>query len=145
MNRSNHKTLKKILIIDDNSFIITLIRQILEKARFEVFSCESGERGLEIANQLHPDLVLLDLRLPGIDGHTVLRNLKLSNQTKNVPVVMLSGDNNMRQIIRCIFDGADDYVLKPFKGSIMVKKISDLLSGRRAPKRKDPDDFFLIG
>ena len=122
---------EKILIIEDESAIQELIRYNLVKSGFEhVRGCETGEEGLAAATDWQPDLILLDLMLPGIDGLAVCRRLKSDTRTHSIPIIMLTARGEESDIIVGLEMGADDYLTKPFSPRVLVARIPSVL--RRA-------------
>lgn len=109
-----HRFLRKILIIDDEAGMRDLIKEALE-ADFQIFLAENGQSGLEQARTLKPDLVLLDIRMPDMDGMTVLRKLKTDHATQAIPVVMVSVHGETDILLESQRAGAADHVIKPFK------------------------------
>ena len=104
-----------ILHIDDNRDCRELVHQILELGGlYEVASAEDGRSGLTLAHVMVPDLLLLDFRLPDMDGLDVLLHLRASAQTRDIPVVMVSAEAHKDVVARCLAAGAVDYLTKPF-------------------------------
>ena len=103
----------KILVIEDEEGIRTFITRILEPT-FDIHLAENGEDGLKQARRVKPDLILLDLRMPGLDGLTVLGRLKASQETSGIPVVIVSVDGEAEMLLECQRSGAADHVIKPF-------------------------------
>jgi CheY-like chemotaxis protein len=105
---------RTVLYIEDNLSNVQLVERILQKRpHVELLVAMQGQIGLELARQHHPDLVLVDLNLPDLDGETVLRRLRAEPSMRDVPVVVLSADATLGQIARLRAAGADDYVTKP--------------------------------
>src|SRR5258706_14812287 len=102
-----------ILVIDDELDLIELVRYNIEKEGFEVLGAADGESGLAKAAQHKPDLVLVDVMLPGIDGLEVCRALRSDVRTSRIPVVMLTAKSNESDRVVGLELGADDYVTKP--------------------------------
>ena len=106
---------RTILYIEDNLSNVQLVERIVERRpQVELLVAMQGQLGLELARQHEPDLVLVDLNLPDIDGETVLRRLRAEPRMRDVPVVVLSADATPGQIARLRAAGADDYLTKPF-------------------------------
>ena len=105
----------KILAIDDESDVLLIVRTALESEDYEVFTASNGEDGLALASEENPDLIVLDVMMPEIDGFEVLQRLKDTENTANIPVVMLTGlsDNNL--IKKALDLGVRHYVVKPFE------------------------------
>jgi PAS domain S-box-containing protein len=105
---------RTVLYIEDNLSNVQLVERILQRRpHVELLVAMQGQLGLELARQHHPDLVLVDLNLPDLDGETVLRRLRAEPEMRNVPVVVLSADATPGQVARLRSAGADDYVTKP--------------------------------
>jgi DNA-binding response OmpR family regulator len=109
-----------ILVIEDDAAILFGLRDNLQRAGYEVRSAGDGHQGLELARTLRPDLVLLDLMLPGLSGHEVCRRIRADGL--EIPVVMLTALGEEAQVVRGLNLGADDYVTKPFGiGELMAR------------------------
>ena len=118
---------QNILVIEDEEDIRELLVYNLSKEGYSVIAVESGELGLEHAASDQPDLILLDLMLPGIDGFTVCRKLKGAEATRNIPVMIASAKGEEADIITGLEIGADDYIAKPFSPKVLVARIRALL------------------
>lgn len=116
-----------ILIIEDEEDILELIQFNLDRFGFRTSTASTGERGLKIARSEHPDLILLDIMLPGIDGLDVCRLLKGDKDTASIPVVMLTAKVGEADIIQGLEIGADDYVKKPFSPKELIARIKAVL------------------
>lgn len=101
----------KILVADDEAEIRDVLRLYLEKDGYEVVEAADGMEALEVCKRANPDLVILDIMMPGIDGYRVLRNVR---ENSNIPVIMLSAKNSDSDKILGLDLGADDYIVKPF-------------------------------
>lgn len=115
---------QKILIVDDDSNIAELIFLYLTKECFEVKIAEDGNEALDAFKQFHPDLVLLDLMLPGIDGYQVCREIR---KTSPVPVIMMSAKGEVFDKVLGLELGADDYIVKPFDTKELVARVKAVL------------------
>jgi len=132
-----------VLIVEDEEDIQTLLVYNLGKEGFSVTAVESGEQGLQHAIANHPDLIILDLMLPGMDGLSVCRALKKSDKTRGIPIIIASAKGEEADIITGLEMGADDYVAKPFSPKVLIARIHALL--RRAGKQPaDQDDVVRI-
>ncbi len=115
---------EKILIVEDEPAIRELIRLTLQSAGYPAaYEAADGETGLQLARNHHPDLILLDLMLPGIDGLTVCRKLKADEETRNIPVIMLTAKSEESDVVLGLEMGAGDYVTKPFSRKILIARI----------------------
>jgi len=121
---------EKILIIDDEQDLVKLVKEILEREDFRVSCAYDGEEGLRKATSEIPDLILLDIKMPGINGFQVLERLKIDKATSHIPVVMLT-TSTLRQDRDKAFDlGAVDYVIKSLEGFELGERIHKILRGR---------------
>src|SRR3989344_7626198 len=103
---------KKILFIEDDTTLQESLGQVLKGAGFEVFHALNGEDGLKLAGEERPDVILLDLILPKINGFDVLKELKGSDNTKHIPVIVLTNLESPEDIQKALFSGASTYLLK---------------------------------
>ena len=118
---------KKILVIDDEACILAATKRILEQKGYFVSTASDGEAGLQIALLESPDLVILDLCLPKLPGEEVCKRIKITEKTKNMPVIMLTGKiSDTDKIIGKVI-GADYYMTKPFNISELLENISAVL------------------
>jgi two-component system KDP operon response regulator KdpE len=104
--------LRRVLIIDDDPGLLTLLQIGLERHCFEVITAQSGEQGLREAYSKHPDVVILDIMMPTMDGWDVCRRLRV---VSDIPIVMLSAKSSTHDIVKGLSLGADDYIVKPCK------------------------------
>jgi len=118
---------KKILIIEDEAELVKLIELRLKASNFEVISALDGEEGLKKAQSENPDLILLDIVMPKIDGYMVCRHLKDDPKTQRIPIIIItaSGGKNLQQRSRDA--GADGLVIKPFEAEDLLSKISNFV------------------
>ena len=122
-----------ILIIEDEEDIQELVRYNLSKEGYTVFIAKTGEQGLTLALQHQPDLIILDLMLPGIDGLDVCKSLKGNVQTSNTPIIMVSAKGEESDIVTGLELGADDYVTKPFSPRILNARVKVALRKESTP------------
>ncbi len=120
----------KILIIDDEPEIIDMLTVVLKARSYSVMSALDGQRGIEKVKKDRPDLILLDILMPGTDGYSVCTKLKSDKETKNIPVIILSGMDERDAIIKCHNLGADDYIVKPFNLTTLLTKIKKYTNGK---------------
>jgi two-component system, OmpR family, alkaline phosphatase synthesis response regulator PhoP len=122
----------KILVIEDDDNIVELISYNLEKESFTVFTALSGEKGIKLAKDKLPDLILLDLMLPEIDGLEVCRELKSDVKTRDIPIIMVTAKGEESDVVSGLEMGADDYIPKPFRPRELVARVRSVL--RRSSK-----------
>lgn len=116
-----------ILVIDDEEDILELVRFNLSREGYRVTCASSGEKALNLSRDGHPDLLVLDLMLPGIDGLEVARLLKQDSRTRTIPIIMLTAKGEESDVVTGLELGADDYVTKPFSPKILVARVRAVL------------------
>ncbi len=131
---------KTILVVDDEPQIVQLVRDYLEHAGFAVATAEDGPTALRIARERHPDLVVLDLGLPGLDGLDVTRSLRRDGA---VPIVMLTARSEESDKLVGLELGADDYLTKPFSPKELVARIRSVL--RRTEGMQARSEVIRVG
>jgi two-component system phosphate regulon response regulator PhoB len=132
-----------VLVIDDEPDLIELVRYNLEKEGFEVLGASDGETGLAKAAQHKPDLVMVDLMLPGIDGLEVCRALRGDERTARIPVIMLTAKSSESDRVVGLELGADDYVIKPFSPRELGARVKAIL--RRTSAYVAPSEVLRRG
>jgi len=125
------KTLSKILIVDDEPFNVDYLEQELEGMDCEIISASNGQEALEKVRGAAPDLVLLDIMMPVMDGYAVLSQLKADASTRDIPVVIISASNDLKSVVRGIQMGAEDYLPKPFEPTLLHARVSSSLEKKR--------------
>jgi len=118
---------EKILVVDDEEDILELLKYNLSREGYQVLCTTSGEKTLNLVKTETPDLIVLDLMLPDMDGLEVARRLKDNPHTKNVPIVMLTAKGEEADIVTGLELGADDYVTKPFSPRILLARVRAVL------------------
>jgi len=119
--------MKKVLIVDDEPNIVMSLEYIFKKENFEVFIARDGSEAIEIAEENFPNIVLLDIMMPNVDGYQVLKHLKNSLKLKDVKVIFLSAKNKVSDIELGLQLGADKYISKPFSTKKLMQEVKDLL------------------
>ena len=117
----------KILIVDDNKTNLKLMSQMLEKSAFEVNTAVSGEECFKNISELKPDLILLDIVMPNMDGYEVCKQLKKNKNTSNIPVIFLSAKKDPADKVKGLSLGAVDYITKPFDAGEVVARVKSQL------------------
>ena len=124
-------TKETILIVDDEEDIIELIKYNLKAEGYSILTAEAGEQAIKIAKQSRPDLIILDLMLPGMDGLEVTRYLRNNEATRDMPIVILTAKGDESDIITGLELGANDYISKPFSPKVLTARIRAILRRRR--------------
>lgn len=130
----------KILVVDDDEALAEMLQIVLRQEGFDPVLCHTGQHALRAFHDAHPDLVLLDLMLPGRDGVDVCRDIRAES---GVPIIMLTAKSDTTDVVDGLEAGADDYVAKPFKTQELVARIKTRLRRRSAPE--DGEGFISIG
>ena len=118
---------KKILVVEDEPHISNLVKFILEKNGFGVLQAFVGQEGLTMAKREKPDLIILDVMMPNMDGFEVAKKLAEMKETKNIPIIMLSSAAQFKDKMKGIEAGAADYVTKTFDKDELVAKVKEYL------------------
>jgi twitching motility two-component system response regulator PilH len=120
------RAVKKILIVDDSPTERFVLTQILAGGGFDILTAESGEEGISRAKQLQPDLILMDVVMPGTNGFQAARTLARDVTTKDIPVILCTTKNQASDKVWGMRQGALDYLTKPVDGSMLLAKIATL-------------------
>lgn len=118
---------ENILIVDDEEDVLELVRYNLDKNGYRIETATTGEKALTKARTKLPDLIILDLMLPGIDGLQVCKKLKSDAKTEHIPIIMLTAKGEEVDIVTGLELGADDYVTKPFSPKVLVARVRRIL------------------
>jgi len=132
-----------ILIVEDEKDIVKMLDYNLKKEGFKTLSAHDGEDALDLASKDKPDLIILDLMLPGMDGLEVCKTLKKENRTASIPVIMLTAKSQESDKIVGLELGADDYVTKPFSPRELIARIKAVL--RRAKDKDKLPEVLKMG
>lgn len=134
---------EKIFVVDDEQDILELVEFILYKENYRVSCFDSGESILKAVKQDRPDLVLLDLMLPGVDGFDVCKIIKNDDNLKDVPVIMLTAKGEEADVVSGLEIGADDYIVKPFSSRVLTARVKAMLR-RNSKTPTNEDDIINI-
>jgi DNA-binding response OmpR family regulator len=126
---------ERVLAIEDESDILEVIQYNLEREGFNVVTSKNGEDGLELIREEHPDLVLLDLMLPDLDGLEVCRKIRSDQEISQIPVIMVTAKDTESEVVLGLGVGADDYVTKPFNPKELIARVKAVL--RRSNKEPE--------
>ncbi len=132
----------KILIIDDEEDIIGLLTLHLKMKNYEVTSATDGVMGLEVADQEDPDIILLDVMMPGIDGFEVCKRLKEKEKTAEIPIIFLTARNQTDDRVKGLMSGADDYIVKPFDFDELELRVRRSL--KNFTKKQEVTDLLMV-
>jgi two-component system, OmpR family, alkaline phosphatase synthesis response regulator PhoP len=122
----------KILIVEDEIIISELLQEVFSNiGDYEVYSAMDGEEALYMARENDPDVILLDIQLPKVNGHDVCRLVKADSSLSHARVLMISGGDQNSDRQKALDAGADDYMVKPFKPSVLLGKVEAILNNTR--------------
>lgn len=130
---------EKILVVDDEEDILELVRFNLSKEGYRVICAATGEKAVEMARAELPDLMVLDLMLPGMDGLEAAKFLKNNPETQNIPIVMLTAKGEESDVVTGLELGADDYVVKPFSPRILLARVKAVLRRKQTEATDDSE------
>ncbi|HUT99706.1 MAG TPA: response regulator [bacterium] len=129
-NSTTSPQTKVILVADDEPDIVTIVEMILRSQGYDVLKAANGLEALELAERYSPDLILLDIMMPDMDGWEVLRLLHVDPSTAEIPVAMISAKTGSRAKITSMQEGAVDYITKPFDSRELLTKVRELLTSQ---------------
>jgi CheY-like chemotaxis protein len=130
----------RILVVDDEPSILRLVTATLEPRGYEIITAESGIDALVYAKSKKPDLILLDIMMPHMDGNEVRKRLAADPQTKDIPVIHLSAVGDFQQQLKALEDGSVGYITKPFAPKDLQQQVADMLDpSKRAQVQKEHD------
>jgi len=127
---------EKVLIVEDNPQAVKLVKFILEKNDYSTISAKDGEEGLRMARERKPDLIILDLMLPEMDGYQVCESLKADPNTKEIPIIVLTALDTGRDFEKALEKKVDWYITKPFEAQHLLKRVTYLIEKRRKDENK---------
>ena len=130
----------RILIVDDEPFNIDYLEQELSELDYEIVTAVNGQEALEKIKETSPDLVLLDIMMPIMDGFAVLDQAKADSAMRDIPIIVISANNDLKSVVKGIEKGADDYLPKPFEPRILHARINTSLERKRL---RDQEQLYL--
>ena len=129
---------QKILVVDDEEHIRKIVKFQLEKAGYTVETARDGAEALEIIQKSPPDLILLDLMMPKMDGYEVCKRLKNNYQTSHIPIIMVTAKSNLEDKLQGFEGGANDYIAKPFAISELLLRVRNVLQWSQLQRQANP-------
>ena len=117
----------KVLIVDDEPLNVDYIEQALEDSDYQIITATNGEEALKKIKSEQPDLVLLDLAMPIMDGFAVLEQVKADSMLRDIPIIIISAEHDSKSVVRGIKQGAEDYLTQPVHAGLLVKKVKEYL------------------
>jgi two-component system alkaline phosphatase synthesis response regulator PhoP len=122
-SRLSQKTKSRVLVTEDEPITRMLVKLLLERENFQVLEATNGREAIEIATREHPDLLLMDLNMPEMDGYQALERLRRNFAMSTLPVVVLTAEDGPGVEKRVLEAGADDYIVKPFDPEILLSRV----------------------
>jgi DNA-binding response OmpR family regulator len=116
-----------ILVIDDDETLLATVDSILKKNGYNSALAKDAKEGFILIEKRLPQLILLDIKLPEMDGYEVLDKLKGDEKTKDIPVIMLTSKNNIASVSQCLENGAHDYIVKPFDYNNLIARVKQVI------------------
>lgn len=135
----------RVLIIDDSITIVVALKKMLQSAGYSTLEAADGEKGVELAKRERPDLIFLDIILPGMDGFAALRQIRRDPSLRGTPVIMISGNEQATEQFYAQRIGADDFMKKPFSRFEVFARIERLLDPDLVPRRAAPSSVSASG
>lgn len=133
--RINAREGTRVLIVDDSPTIVALLRKLLQQNGYATLEAGDAEEGIRLAQVELPDLIFLDIVLPGMNGFAALRQLRRDSRTKEIPIIMISGNEQATEQFYAQRIGADDFMKKPFSRAEVFMRIERLLNAEKVPFR----------
>ena len=127
---------EKILVIDDDPLLLTIIQQSLEKDNYSIKTAPNGQEGLDSMEKFKPDLIILDVMMPGVSGWEICERIR---RRSTVPIIMLTARGSQSDIVRGLQSGADDYLVKPFHQAELLARVSAVLRRVRSAPAAESD------
>lgn len=117
---------KKIVAVDDSALILKMLDRVLGK-KYNLYAFSDGKRAFEFLRKEIPDLIILDILMPGMSGYDMIQKIKQIDHLTNVPVIFLTSNNDKEHVVKALAAGAKDYAVKPIDEDILLKKVDKLL------------------
>jgi CheY-like chemotaxis protein len=134
-HRRNARVGTRVLLVDDSPTIVALLRKLLRQNGYDTIEAGDAEAGIRLARETQPDLIFLDIVLPGMDGFAALRTLRRDTLTRTIPIIMISGNTAATEQFYVQRIGADDFMKKPFARAEVFSRIEQLLDPACIPRR----------
>lgn len=138
---------RTILIIDDSRTVVHALKTILEQAGYSTIAASDGKRGIELATDYQPDLILMDIVMPGINGFKATRLLRKDVRTEEIPIIIMSGNEQATEKFWGMRLGANEFLSKPIQRGALFKMLDDFITNKNhlhAEKPKDPKEYDLL-
>jgi DNA-binding response OmpR family regulator len=133
-----------VLLVEDDLAVRDFVKDILTKEKLSVHTAVDGKDGIQQAIALHPDLILLDLRMPKLDGVTFCRAIRAGTETKDIPIIVMTAFNSRAQLEEAITAGADDFIGKPFDVNDLVFRVRAMLKWKQIPDHVERIQRYIL-
>ncbi len=120
-----------VLLAEDEPHILALVRFKLRDAGFTVLPAQDGQKALQVAKAEKPDVILLDVMMPFLNGYEVLESLKQDEELKSIPVIMMTAKSRQHEVDEALSKGAEDYIIKPFNPAELITRIHAILEKKK--------------
>ncbi len=117
----------KVLVVDDEPDVVEILSYNLSRENYLIYKAYNGSDGVRVAHEVHPDLVIMDIRMPGINGIEACRQMKQDVETKSIPVLFLTADADEYTTMNAIEAGGDHFITKPIRPQILMGMIAELI------------------
>jgi len=125
-----------ILVVDDDEDLFEALNFTLSQSHYQIIQAKDGAEAVSKALELHPDLILLDIMMPNVDGLTACRKIKTTEETKDIPTIMLTAKDGVKDVAAAFQAGANDYIVKPFIMGQVLGKINEFLRTEKGEKEE---------
>ena len=123
-----------MLVVEDSRTILAVVKYFLELEGFSVLEAKDGQTGLEVAKRDHPEVIVTDCNMPGMDGMAMVREIRADPSTRDIAVIMLTSENSVEREEQALAAGANDYILKPVEPRRLAARVKSVLA--RTPARR---------
>ena len=135
---------RKVLVVDDDPAMRDVLERILETENLTVYTATDGKDALQKTLSLKPDLILLDINMPNLDGLTFCKAIRVGKDTQNIPVIIVTGHTTRGRLEQCMEAGADDYLAKPFKVEELVMRVHAMFRTAHIPNHIERLNQYIL-
>ena len=135
---------RKVLVVDDDPSMRDVLERILETENLTVHTATDGKDALQKTLSLTPDLILLDINMPNLDGLTLCKAIRVGKETQNIPIIIVTGHTSRGRLEECMEAGADDYLAKPFKMEELVMRVHAMFRTAHIPNHIERLNQYIL-
>ena len=135
---------RKVLVVDDDPAMRDVLERILETENLTVHTAVDGNDALQKTLSLKPDLILLDINMPRLDGLTLCQTIRTGKDTQNIPIIIVTGHSSRGRLEQCMEAGADDYLAKPFKVEDLVMRVHAIFRTSHIPNHMERVNKYIL-